>query len=205
MNGRRNWVIIVAVALLMSIVLSHQFDGKGKPPSAASIAAEAGKAEISESPTIGHYAPNFSLTGLDGKIYELKQSRPKPVILNFWASWCGPCQEEAAFFVKINQQYGDRVQILAINLTASDSLKSARKFAQTYGFTFPVLLDTKGEVADLYKIRAIPSTLFIDDQGIIKDGLLGAIPWEDLRTRTINLVISMRHSKLDQRTLSPGQ
>jgi cytochrome c biogenesis protein CcmG/thiol:disulfide interchange protein DsbE len=199
MNRWRNWIIAVTVVFFVSMVLSHPLDRPKKPPSASLVAAEVQQAERSESPIIGYSAPNFSLTGLDGKIYELRQQPPMPVILNFWASWCGPCHEEAAFFVKLHKLYGDRAQILAINLTAEDSLKSARKFTQTYGFTFPVLLDTKGQVADLYRIRAIPSTLFIDEQGIIKDGVLGAISWDDLRARTLNL-LENRSSKLDPQT-----
>lgn len=199
MNRWRNWIIAVTFAFFVSMVLSHPLARTKKPPSASLVAAEVQQAGRTDSPIIGNSAPHFSLTGLDGKVYELRLQRPKPVILNFWASWCGPCHEEAALFVKLHKLYGDRAQILAINLTAEDSLKSASKFAQTYGFTFPVLLDTKGQVADLYRIRAIPSTLFIDGQGIIKDGVLGALSWDELRTKTLNL-LENRSSKLDQRT-----
>ncbi|MCD9020783.1 TlpA family protein disulfide reductase [Cohnella silvisoli] len=187
-NNLRNWIIFSTVVLLTGLVLSQQIDRKSNHPSDSSVTAKVMRTENSESPKIGHTAPPFSLTGIDGKSYELIKMRPKPVILNFWASWCGPCQDEAATFVKLNKQFGDRIQILAINLTAADSVKSAQQFARTYGFTFPVLLDTDGRIAARYKIRAIPSTMFIDGQGIISDVVLGALSWDTLHNRALSLL-----------------
>jgi cytochrome c biogenesis protein CcmG/thiol:disulfide interchange protein DsbE len=183
MNRWRNWTILSTVVILIGLVLPQQIDRKGNLQSDSSVTAGVLQAYIPESPKMGHIAPNFSLTGIDGKIYELRKMRPKPVILNFWAS-----QDEAAYFAKLNKQFGDRLQILAVNLTADDSVKSAREFARTYGITFPVLLDTNGQIADRYKIRAIPSTMFIDSQGLITDGVLGALSWGALQTRALILL-----------------
>ncbi|WP_239616046.1 TlpA family protein disulfide reductase [Cohnella mopanensis] len=189
MNKWRNWIIVAAVALLTGFVLLQQLDDNSKGAQAGSSALAADPtSDIPEKPQIGYTAPSFSLTGLDGKIYDLKNLRGKPVVLNFWASWCGPCKEEAPSFVKLNKQYGNRLQIVAINLTATDSVQSAREFAQNYGFTFPVLFDPDGKTGASYEIRPIPTTLFIDSQGIITDGVLGALTWDDLQTRALALI-----------------
>lgn len=187
MKKWRNWLILIAVALLTGLVLLQQLDGNRKGASANS-AALIEATNIPEKPQIGFTAPSFSLTGMDGKIYDLKKLRGKPVILNFWASWCGPCKDEAPSFVKLNKQYGDRLQIIAVNLTATDSVQSAREFAQNYGFTFPVVFDTDGQVGAKYEIRPIPSTMFIDSDGIITDGVFGALAWDDLKTRSLALL-----------------
>ncbi|BBI31632.1 TlpA family protein disulfide reductase [Cohnella abietis] len=185
----RNWLILTAVVLLTGVVLFQQLNGKhGKAANSSLAATEESEGEIPERPEIGYTAPSFSLADIDGKIYDLKKLRGKPIILNFWASWCGPCKDEAPSFVKLNKEYGDRLQIIAINLTATDSVKSAQQFAQEYGFTFPVVFDTDGEVAARYEIRPIPSTIFIDSQGIITDGVLGALTWDDLQARASNLL-----------------
>ncbi|QMV43058.1 TlpA family protein disulfide reductase [Cohnella cholangitidis] len=187
MKNWRNWLILIAVALLTGLVLLQQLNGNRKGASANS-AALIEAANIPEKPQIGFTAPSFSLTGTDGKIYDLKKLRGKPVILNFWASWCGPCKDEAPSFVKLDKQYGDRLQIIAVNLTATDSVQSAREFAQNYGFKFPVVFDTDGQVGAKYEIRPIPSTMFIDSDGIITDGVLGALAWDDLKSRSLALL-----------------
>jgi peroxiredoxin len=120
-------------------------------------------------PAPGRTAPDFSLAGLDGEIVSLKDYRGSPVLLNFWATWCGPCRFEMPFIQEIYldpdwQAAG--VEIIAVNLGESSS--EVEEFLSDNGLTFPVLLDSSTEVANRYNIRAIPTTLFIDKDGIIK-------------------------------------
>ncbi|MBB6730208.1 TlpA family protein disulfide reductase [Cohnella zeiphila] len=150
--------------------------------------AAASREETREAPEIGAAAPSFTLTGMDGKTYNLRQFRGKPVLLNFWASWCGPCREEAPYLTKLKEKYGNELQIVAVNVTDSDSEKSARQFASSYGFTFPVLLDPDGTAAARYRIRPIPTSLFIDANGVIRDGVLGAMDWNGLLSHTERLL-----------------
>ncbi|MEK3993005.1 MULTISPECIES: redoxin domain-containing protein [Robertmurraya] len=116
--------------------------------------------------------PSFSLTGLDGKQYSTDEVS-KPLVINFWASWCGPCKVEAPELVKLYQKYNDKVEIFAVNLTEGDSKEAAKKFADSYGFQFPVLLDTDNKVSDMYRVTAIPTTYFVNRDGIIVDQILG--------------------------------
>lgn len=189
MSKLRNRLILLAVAAIIGLVLAQSIDDNREQKAALGQSShEEEPREAVEKPAIGYAAPSFKLTGLDGKTYELKKMRGKPVVLNFWASWCGPCRDEAPAFDKLNRLYGDRVQIVAVNLTATDSAQSAKKFAQDYGFAFPVVLDTDGKVAADYGIRPIPTTVFVDSRGIIANGTLGALDWQRLERLTRDLL-----------------
>ncbi|CAM3675514.1 TlpA disulfide reductase family protein [Cohnella lubricantis] len=151
---------------------------------AVAAAIAAGRQE----PRIGAVAPAFTLKGMDGGSYSLAKFRGKPVVLNFWASWCGPCREEAPLLTKLYQEHGSDLRIVAVNLTDVDSKKDAQQFAAAFGFKFPVLFDESGKAADSYRIRPIPTTFFIDAQGVIQDGVLGAMTWDELDKRAERLL-----------------
>lgn len=131
---------------------------------------------------------NFTLQDLNGETHSLSDYRGKPVVVNFWASWCGPCKLEAPELVKLHEQYEGQIQILAVNLTKDDTVEGARRFAEEYGFQFPVLLDEEGEVAKKYQITAIPTTYFIDAQGEVVEKVLGFANPETLHAQFARLV-----------------
>ncbi len=186
MKRWRNRMIALAALLLLGSILYRQaISERGNPEKPASGEAAAA---LPEKPAIGYPAPGFSLTGLDGGTYSLEALKGRPVVLNFWASWCGPCRDEAPLFAKLHDRYGEQLSILAVNLTAADSEQEARKFARDFGFNFPVPLDSEGAVAAKYKIRPIPTTIFVDSRGMISDGVLGALDWELLRERALRLL-----------------
>jgi len=123
----------------------------------------------------GETAQDFELQNLEGQTVSLSDYRGSPVMLNFWASWCGPCRSEMPFF---QQVYEDTeweaagLVILGVNIGESPSV--AGGFMEDNGFTFPVLLDMTGEVAEMYNTRSIPATFFIDERGIIRHSDVGA-------------------------------
>ncbi|MFT8322517.1 MAG: TlpA disulfide reductase family protein [Bacillus sp. (in: firmicutes)] len=110
------------------------------------------------------------------------------MVVNFWASWCGPCKIEAPELVSLNRKYHNQVKIYAVNLTSGDSESEARAFAEEYGFNFPVLLDKDGKVAKLYNVAAIPTTYFISSDGIIVDRIIGFRGKDALKSKFNNLV-----------------
>ncbi|XOS94480.1 TlpA disulfide reductase family protein [Brevibacillus laterosporus] len=96
-------------------------------------------------------------------------------MLNFWASWCGPCKMEAADLQKIYEKNKDNVDLYAINLTKTDDLDSVKAFVDTYKLTMPILYDQDETVAKLYQILAIPTTFIIDQNGVVTYKVMGPI------------------------------
>lgn len=144
--------------------------------------------QVEELPKIGFKAPSFELVALDGKKYSIESIKGKPVVINFWASWCGPCRLEAPELVELYKQYGNDIEIYAVNLTSSDSESDAQAFADEFGFKFPILLDKNGSVATDYRIQAIPTTYFVNQEGIIMDRVLGLANSETLEIKFKNLM-----------------
>ena len=134
----------------------------------------AGSGAASEyGPEIGKLAPDFTLTGLDGQEVSLSSLHGKAVLLNFWASWCGPCRLEMPFFQEIYEKWtGKEMVLLAVNLQEDPA--EVREFVESAGYTFPVLLSPGNDVPLAYNIRGIPATFFVDADGVIRDMKIGA-------------------------------
>lgn len=139
-------------------------------------------------PKPGTKAPEFALIGLDGETYQVGGKRDKPLLLNFWASWCDPCREEAPDLVKLAEKYSDTLDVLAVNVTFYDKLDEAKTFVKDYGYTFPVLLDEKEEVYRKYNGVAFPTNVLIDPDGKIRDVVVGTLPPEELEAKIRKLV-----------------
>ena len=128
--------------------------------------------ELSEA-QVGNLAPDFQLDNLDGKPVALSDLKGKPVLLNFWATWCPPCRDEMPYIQEIYEEWsGKGLELLAVNM--GDSSSKVKRFLENYNLSFPVLLDTKQTVAQKYNIRGIPATFFIDENGIIQVVKVGA-------------------------------
>lgn len=122
----------------------------------------------------GFPAPDFDLVDANGKSRRLSELRGRPVIVNVWASWCPPCRAEMPALQRLYQDFQPRgLEILAVNSTSQDTPEAAQAFVAQQGLTFPVLFDQQGEVKRLYHVDALPSTYFIDAQGIIQDVVIG--------------------------------
>ena len=126
-----------------------------------------------EAPEVGAPAPAFTLPNLEGEEVSLEDFRGKGVLINFWATWCGPCREEIPALQEFYETYGDRVVVLGIDIRESPS--TVRRFVEARGITYPILLDTQGRVAARYEILAIPSSFFVDEDGIIREVIRGAL------------------------------
>jgi peroxiredoxin len=118
-------------------------------------------------PEVGKVAPDFTLTTVDGKTVTLSSLRGKPVLINFWATWCGPCFEEMPYFQELSSKWPQKgLEFLSIDTGESASRTSG--YMQANGFTFPVLVDNKGNVALKYGIMYLPTTIMIDKDGVIQ-------------------------------------
>lgn len=150
----------------------------------SSSPSQPGAAATLSQPRKGFYAPDFELTTLSGETVRLSSLRGKPVILNFWASWCVPCQAEMPALQKVYTQYKDQgLQVVTVNMTFQDNQSDAASFVSKNGLTFPVALDLNGDSGRKYLIQALPSSFFIGSNGIIIDMIVGG-PIDEALFRT---------------------
>ena len=139
---------------------------------AAVVAVTACQSGESAVPQAGKPALDFELPDLDGQPVALSGLQGRAVMVNFWATWCGPCVYEMPLFQEIYEEWSARgLVILAVNIGGSPA--QVRGFMEDNGLSFTVLLDADGEVAERYRIRAIPTTIFIDKDGIIRGMKMG--------------------------------
>ncbi len=127
-----------------------------------------------ESPLIGRTAPAFRLESLDGTTIDLADLRGRPVVVNFWASWCIPCRDEAPLLAAAQQRYAPR-NVAFLGVVYQDSAASAQAFVDRYAIAYPSLLDPDGRTALDYGVYGIPETYFIAADGTIRDKQIGPL------------------------------
>jgi peroxiredoxin len=126
-------------------------------------------------PLAGHPAPDFELKTLEGGTLRLSDFKGRPVIVNFWATWCPPCRAEFPDFQKVSVEQGNTVVIIGVNHTSGDSPQLVPGFVEEFGITFPIVLDESGDTVKTYRVVGLPTTVFIDSNGIIKEVFTGPI------------------------------
>ena len=141
-------------------------------------------------PQEGFLAPDFTLNSLNSFEETLTDLRGKPVVINFWASWCPPCRAEMPAFQQAQIEFlSEDLVILGINATNQDQITAVEEFVANNKITFPILLDQNGSISSLYNLYSLPTTIFIDKSGIIQKIIIGGpIPTALLRVEIINLI-----------------
>ena len=125
--------------------------------------------------SIGSKAPDFELFDLEGTIHKLSDYKGTPVLLNFWATWCGPCRSEMPHLEVVYKEWKDKgLTFFAVNV--GERSTDVISFMDYFGFSMPVLLDNAKTVMRKYGVSGIPTTYFIDDDGIIQGRVPGAFP-----------------------------
>jgi thiol-disulfide isomerase/thioredoxin len=124
------------------------------------------------------YAPDFTLTALDGTSYTLSELRGQWVLVSFWATWCEPCKDELPMFQQLTESHPDNVTVLAINLREETSLITA--FVEDYGLTFPILMNPDDATVLAYQVLGLPQTLIVNPDGEVVFRRFGPITEEDL-------------------------
>lgn len=162
---KNTWGIFLAFVFCLAFV----FSGCGNKKASESMLGDSGQATVLE---LGDQAPDFTAEVNDGSMFTLTEQKDKVILLNFWATWCGPCVEEMPAFEKIYQEYGDQVAILAVN--SMEDKGTVDQFIKEKGYTFPIAYDEKGEIGMKYPTDGIPYTLLIGKDGTVKKIYIGA-------------------------------
>ena len=129
-------------------------------------------------PTSGA-APDFTLTTLDGQQFHLSEQRGQVVVVNFWASWCIPCRDEAPVLQSIWEQYRDR-GVIVVGVAYTDTESGARAFIAEYNQTYPNGMDLGTRISDSYHIQGVPETFVIDQEGNVAEFIYAAVNERDL-------------------------
>ena len=179
------WILAFAVVIVGAYVLYNRLSSEISVGGIATVAQETKAPEATENPgetaaeteEKGSEAPDFTVYDLEGNPHKLSDFRGKPVLLNFWASWCGPCQMEMPDFQKFYETHGDKVNFVIVNLTdgQQETVESASAFIAEKGYTFPVYYDTDIDAAMKYGVSAVPVSYFIDDEGYFVAWAQGAL------------------------------
>ena len=188
----RKLTIIVVLLCLAGYAAYEQFGNKEQAVKVKQEKSEAAMKEIiaRNGIEIGKSAPDFELTKLDGTNVKLSDLKGKKVILNFWATWCGPCQQEMPDMEAFYKEHKENVEILAVNYTPSEKGGGEEKvsnFAKEKGITFPILLDKNIDVTTAYKVITIPTSYFIDTKGVIQDKFIGPMTQKEMEKRVAKL------------------
>ena len=142
--------------------------------------------EEKEEPKVGGLAPNFQLKNLSGNLIELKAVYKinRVTLVNFWTTWCPPCQKEIPEFARFYSEYKEKgVEILAVNTWDDSSPEQIGEFAKKAGMEFPILSDSNDKVVKSYRIRGVPTTVFIDQTGRIREIFVGIMTYDQLKVR----------------------
>lgn len=181
------WLILPAISVVLIVLLiwtldTGRFPGMGGDGREVvelnsdffSTGGEPLGAERGNGPGLGKPAPEFALLDTGGAVVRLSDFRGKVVLINFWATWCAPCRKEFPELVKTYDQ-GD---VVVIGINMQENRDQVREFADEFGAEFPILIDPKAEAAEAYRMLGLPSSYFVDQQGVLREQHFGLLKRE---------------------------
>jgi cytochrome c biogenesis protein CcmG/thiol:disulfide interchange protein DsbE len=169
-----NKLVVVVVAVVAITLTIFSLMRSNELPAATDVIAQSNTSGLEVAPVMGALAPDFTLFEVEGEQMSLSDFRGQPVLINFWATWCGPCRLEMPAIQERFERYKDEgFVVLAVDFdeTASD----VRAYGKGLGLTFSLLLDPGAEVQKLYRNRSYPSSFFVDAEGVIQVQHIGVM------------------------------
>ena len=175
------WILAFAVVIVGAYVLYNNLSSQVALDGL--VTQSTADTDPEETAAEANAAPDFTVYDAEGNAYRLSDFRGKPVVLNFWASWCGPCKSEMPDFEEACKEYGEEIHFVMVNLTdgSQETVKTASAFIASQGYTFPVYYDTDMDAAITYGIYAVPVTYFIDANGSVVTYAQGALSASNLQ------------------------
>ena len=182
-------IVIFVFAMVLAVWSYNKLSVSYTPGETAQTTQTAEESKQQESPKVIP-ATDFTVEDGNSNSVNLSSFKGKPVVANFWATWCGPCKSELPAFEKAYKTYGDKVEFMMVNLTDGqrETVPVVNEFINNNGYTFPVYYDTQYSASAAYGISSIPATLFVDAEGNVFDGRLGAMNEETLFKLIDNLI-----------------
>ncbi|MFQ5614833.1 MAG: TlpA family protein disulfide reductase [Anaerolineae bacterium] len=131
---------------------------------------------LEPAPAAGHPAPDFTLLTLEGQEVSLSDFKGQPLVINFWATWCPPCRAEMPDFQEVFLKHqNDGFVVLSVNSTVQDDPDLVPGFVDEFGLTFPILLDQTGATTQAYNILGLPTSIFVDKNGVVNEVFTGPV------------------------------
>lgn len=189
MKNKTIWILgIVLVVLLMIATVGYRLLSSRYEPEPPSIhsAPESGAGSSMESgagtAATAELLPDFTVLNAEGEAVNLHSYFGKPVVINFWATWCGPCKSEMPAFDTAYAVYGEDVNFLMVNMTdgVQETMDGVTAFLEETGYAFPVYYDTEYDAAMTYGVYSLPATLFINADGTLQNAHTGAMSEDTL-------------------------
>lgn len=134
----------------------------------------------------GKEAPEFTAKLTNGEKFSLKENKDKIVLINFWATWCGPCVEELPAIEKLQKEYGDKIEIVAVNY--GEDKEVVDEFLKDKNYTFKIAYDEDMKISEKYPSDGIPYTVVVDREGKIYEGLVGSAGADKQYKRILNVL-----------------
>jgi len=171
--------VVAGILLMRNGAASGGTADTANIPKDLAVATLAGVKNSGAQPREGKPAPNFAFRYPDGTTYTLADFKGRPVIVNFWATWCPPCRREMPGLVKAYEAHKDE-GLMILEVDVAEPAEAVAQFVQEYNMTMPVILDQRQEVTRLYRTDSFPTSFFIDKDGIIQLRWVGYLPEEQL-------------------------
>ncbi len=170
---RKSFALMLCFVLFMSGCAAPGQDAGNKETQGSAEAGNGENKSRTESEEERVQMPDFEMTLLDGETVSFEDYRGKKVLMNFWATWCGPCVGEMPALQRLAEEYPDELAVLAVN--CGETQDTVEKFNESNEYTFPIILDTDGAIQAMFGgLTSIPVTVIIDEEGYIVTGSTGA-------------------------------